>query len=72
MKIRVHVKPNASEDTILSWNEAARTMEVAIAAPPEKNKANIALLKLLKRHFGKPVYLISGGTSKEKLVEVTE
>jgi uncharacterized protein (TIGR00251 family) len=36
----------------------------------EKGKANIALLKLLRQYFKQNVILVSGKTSKYKIVEI--
>ena len=72
MKIKVCVKTNEPEDKIISFNEETREMDIAVTAQPENNRANIAMLKLLKRHFGKSAYLLVGSTAKEKLVEIAE
>jgi uncharacterized protein (TIGR00251 family) len=45
---------------------------VEVKARPEKGKANKAILKLLKRHFGKEVQIVSGFTSDTKILEVIE
>lgn len=66
------VKPNASKDEILELDKEKRTIKVAVAAPPEKNKANLALLKFLKKQSGKKVFLVAGNTSKDKIVEFAD
>jgi len=43
---------------------------VYLKSRPKNNKANIELIKLLKKHFDRPVKIKSGLFSKEKIVEV--
>ncbi len=72
MRITLYVKPNSFETKIISFDEKQRTMHVSVAEPPDKDKANIAVLKLLRRHFKKQVKLVRGRTSREKVVEVAD
>lgn len=44
-------------------------LHIDVAAPPEDNKANIELLKFLRRLSKKDVRLVSGTTSRNKVVE---
>ena len=43
---------------------------VHLKSPAENNKANIELLKMLKKYFGKDVKIKSGFASRNKIVEV--
>jgi uncharacterized protein YggU (UPF0235/DUF167 family) len=43
-------------------------LHIAVAAVPDKDKANIALLKFLKKETGMKCELISGAKSREKTV----
>jgi len=43
---------------------------VKLKSVPENNKANVELLKVLKKYFGFPVKIKSGFTSRNKVVEV--
>lgn len=67
MKIKVRVRPNSQkrEITIDKGN-----YKVYLKSPPEKNKANAELVGLLKRHFNKPVRIISGASSRNKIIEI--
>ncbi len=65
-RFKVLVKPNAKKTEILSQNN--NTLKIAVAAPPQQNKANIALIKFLSKKFGK-VRLVSGISSKTKVFE---
>ncbi len=68
MRVRVKVKPNQPETKILQGGEE---LVVAVAAQPDKGKANQELLKFLKRHFkANSVELISGASSRKKVVQV--
>ena len=69
MKIKVKVKPHAGEQCVVKEGEA---YTVKLKSFPEDNKANIELLKVLKKHFKKEVRIKSGFTSRNKVVEVLE
>ncbi|MCD6227720.1 DUF167 domain-containing protein [Candidatus Micrarchaeota archaeon] len=67
MKLWVKVFPKSREDKVIVKDNI---IEVRVKEPADKNKANIAVVKLLKKHFGADVRLVSGATSRRKLVEV--
>jgi len=68
--ITILVKPNAKKDEILEWDEERKALRVAIAAPPEDNKANIAIVKFFSRLIGRQVRIVRGNTSKRKILTV--
>ncbi len=68
MRITVDVKPGSREESVEKIEDGHYL--VCVKAPPKKGKANQAVLKLLKRHLGKQVALVSGATSTTKIVEV--
>lgn len=68
MKITVEVKTGAKEEKITELTECR--YQVHVKERRKKGKANTAMLKLLRRHFGKPAHIISGFTSTTKLVEI--
>ena len=48
-------------------------IKIRIAAPPVENAANRALIEFLARHVGvakRDVRLVSGGTSRRKVLEI--
>ena len=47
MILLVKVKPGARRDAVVSWEEASRSLELALRAPPVDGKANAALLRFL-------------------------
>jgi len=69
MRIKIKVKANSGRQEIIKDNEEYR---IYLKSPPENNKANIELIQLLKRYFGKPVRIISGFTSRKKVIELRE
>lgn len=68
MKIEVKLHPSSSQERILKINDSK--YEVWLKEKPIENKANIALEKFLKRYFNKPVKLVKGFKSKEKIIEL--
>ena len=70
MYITVDVKPNQREESVEKIDESHYLVQVK--APADKGKANRAVIKLLKKHLGKQVSLVSGHTSSRKIFEVEE
>ncbi|MBS3138594.1 YggU family protein [Candidatus Woesearchaeota archaeon] len=66
--LEVKVVPNASKTENVSIEN--NIVKVRIAAPPDKNKANVELLKFLKKEFGLKFKIKSGATSREKVLEL--
>jgi len=67
-KLKVILKPNSRKDELIGWDESRQALRIAISSPAENNKANIALIKFLSRLTGKRVRILSGLTSKEKIL----
>lgn len=68
MIIHVKVKPNSSKEKIEKVSD--NSYNVWIKEKPIENKANIYLEKYLKKYFNKPVKIIKGLKSKDKIVEL--
>jgi len=66
--IKVKVIPNSKKTEVKEITKSL--IKINIAAPPEKNKANDALIKFFKKHFKLNVRLKSGATSREKVLEI--
>lgn len=71
-RVKVIVKTNAGKSEVLEYDEEKQAYRIKVKEPPEKGKANLAVVKLMSRHFKKPARIVSGFTSKEKLVEISE
>lgn len=69
-KLKVIVRPNSKKDEILGWDNSKQALKIAISAPAEKNKANIALVKFFSKLTGKPVRILTGLKSKEKTLMI--
>ena len=68
MKISIKAKPNSSKSSFDEDKNIAY-----LKASPEKNKANVELIKLLAKHFkvsSAQVRIMKGLTSKEKVIEI--
>lgn len=50
MILTVEVKPNAHETRVVAWKDA-RTVVVAVAAPPAEGKANTELVRFLAKQL---------------------
>lgn len=73
MKVFVKVKTGAKKETVkqIDFNNFV----VAVSARPEKGKANEAVLKALSEFLKIPFWrfgIVSGYTSKEKIIEITQ
>ena len=67
--IRVKVQPKASRNEVVGLQDGV--LRVKVTAPPEKGKANDALVELLSDTFGVAktrVEILSGHFSRNKLV----
>jgi len=77
MLIKVKVSANSGEQNVerisaelFSEKGYEGLYLVRLKSLPEEGKANLELLKILKKYFGKEVKIKSGFTSRMKVVEV--
>jgi hypothetical protein len=73
MKIKLKVIPSSSKNCTAGWLED--TLKIKVQAPPEKGKANKAVIKLLEKTLELKkgsVTLVSGLTSCQKIVEISD
>ena len=68
MKLHINLHPNSSQEKIEKKSE--NEYEVWIKEKPVDNKANIELARILKKYFKKEVKIVSGFTSRKKIVEI--
>lgn len=71
MKLSIKVIPSSSKDGIAGWLQD--TLKVKVKAPPEKGKANKAVVKTLEKmlDLGRGSVVIKSGTaSSRKTVEI--
>ena len=71
--LQIRVKPN-SRASLLEQNDDG-TWLAQIKSPPVDGKANKELIALVAKHFGRrksEVSIKSGGSSRIKLVQITE
>ena len=65
----VSVKARAKKTELLGFDKDKNAYAVAVAAPPEGNKANLELVKFLSKLIGSRVRIRKGLRGKVKLVE---
>jgi len=69
MIIKIKVKPNSSESKV-EKSESGEVI-VRVKEKAEDNKANIAVIKALSKYYnGAKIKILSGKTSKKKLVSI--
>ncbi len=68
MKLKVNVHPNSSKEEIKEISEGV--YEVWLKEKAVDNKANLKLMKILKKYFGKTVTVKSGKNSRNKIIEL--
>ena len=66
MEVRVRVRARKTRIT----KEADGIVYLDVAATPEQNKANKEIERFLSKHTGKTARIISGFTSKRKIVKL--
>lgn len=64
--IKIVVKPKSKKEKIEFLDGFYR---VEVKEKAENNKANLAVIKLLSKYFGKQVYIKNGLKSKRKLID---
>lgn len=71
MFLHIKVIPSSSKDCIAGWLQD--TLKVKVKAPPEKGKANKAVVKVLEKYLDLPkssINITSGTTSSRKVVNI--
>jgi uncharacterized protein YggU (UPF0235/DUF167 family) len=70
-RLKVKVVPGSSQSEVSGW--LGDMLKVRVAAQPEKEKANSAVLALLAKSLGiskRDLSVTSGKTSQQKVIEV--
>lgn len=70
-RLRLRVKPGGRRDRLVGAHAGALKLEVT--APPERGKANAAVVRLLAKTFGVPrrdIEITAGDASQDKTVQV--
>ena len=67
--VKIIAKPNSPKNEIISYDSAREAYKIAVAAPPDKDKANKMLLKFISKETGRKCKLMSGFSSRNKLVK---
>jgi uncharacterized protein (TIGR00251 family) len=70
-RLSVKVIPNSSRRQLVGWH--GDQLKLKLAAPAEKGKANMALLKLLSKELGLPrvsIKILSGHTNQLKVLTI--
>jgi len=66
MKIKIKVKPGSKKQEII--NDGKKYL-VYLKNRAEDGKANLELLKLLKKYFHKDIKIIKGKKSRDKIIK---
>ncbi len=69
--LAIKVTPNAGRNEITGWRD--EVLQVKIAAPPEKGKANQELIDYLSGALGvkkSAISIIKGETGRNKVIEI--
>lgn len=71
VRFSVRVSPRASREAVIGVHDGA--IKIALTAPPVDGAANAALIAFLARALDVPkraVTIVSGASSKQKIVEI--
>ena len=69
MKMSIRVVANSKKDSVV---ERDCVLVVYVKEQAKDNRANLAVMKLLSRHFGKSVRIVAGFSRRRKVVEVAD
>jgi uncharacterized protein (TIGR00251 family) len=70
MLIKIEVKASAKVEELKVIEN--NYYKIRVKASREKGKANRAVIKILKKYFGKDVRIVSGHSSTVKVLEVVD
>ena len=76
IRIQIKLIPKAAKNEISGWEINAsgeKTLKASVTAPPDKGKANKALINLLAKTWKTPktnIHIIKGETSRLKTIEI--
>ena len=68
-KLKIIVKANAKKTQLLGYDESRKAFRFEVKAKPEQGKANLEIEKYFSKIFMKPVRIVSGKTSKIKILK---
>jgi uncharacterized protein (TIGR00251 family) len=71
VRLQVYIQPRACKSEIAGMHDDV--IKIRIAAPAIENAANLALIDFIAQHLGiakRRVRLVSGATSRRKLLEI--
>jgi len=71
-KIAVIVKPNAKKTAYLGFDKDENSYAFNLAAPAENDKANIELLKFIKKISKKNAKILFGLKNKRKIIQFVD
>ncbi|MEK6916407.1 MAG: DUF167 domain-containing protein [Nanoarchaeota archaeon] len=69
-RLTIIVKPNSSKNEIIGYDTNRDSVKVNVKAPAENNKANIEVIKFFSKLTGKEIKIVSGFTSKKKVLKI--
>ena len=69
-KLKVIIKPNSKNNSIIGYDETKKAFKIEIKQPAQDNKANLELIRFLKKEYGLPTKILKGMSSKEKILRV--
>jgi uncharacterized protein len=68
--INIIVKPRSKKQEIIKIDNSS--YKIKLKSPAEDGKANIELLKLLKKYFKRDAAIIKGKTSRKKIIKICQ
>ena len=68
MILKIKVKPNSKKQEMLKISE--KEYVISLKKPAVDNKANMELIKMLKKKFNKDIKIIKGQKIRNKIIEV--
>jgi uncharacterized protein (TIGR00251 family) len=69
--IKIIVKPNSPNNEIVSYDKEKDAYRVNIKPLPEKNKANIEVIKFFSKLLKKKISIVKGLKSREKILKAS-
>ena len=67
---KVIVKSNMPKTEIIGFDHEKNVYKMNVHGQPEKGKANLEIIKFFKKEYKKNIKIISGFTSREKMLKI--
>lgn len=71
-KLKIRVTPNSNNTEVKGYDKERKVLLVCVAAPADKNKANLEVIKFFSKLLKKKVEIKTGLKNREKTLLIND